>query len=71
MKHLKTFDSEAEQSSFRVSSNYVEPHVSCISDATGIKYNRNKYKLENFWGTNGNTGVLPDKILVMDANHYV
>ena len=38
--YLKLFDTVSEQNTFRNGNSYVEPHVSCLSDGSNIKYNK-------------------------------
>lgn len=38
--YIKLFNTVSAQTAFMNSENYVEPHVSCISDGTSVKYNK-------------------------------
>lgn len=42
MKYLKVFETEALQNQFRSSENYIQPHVSCLTDGSNVKYNRTR-----------------------------
>lgn len=68
MKYLKVFETEAARNTFKASANYIEPHVSCLSDGTSVKYN--KSNIERFWTEKGNTCSLPDKFLIMEEGAY-
>lgn len=37
--YLKLFDTVSEQNTFRNGSSYIQPHVSCLSDGSSVKYN--------------------------------
>lgn len=39
-KYLKIFDSVEDQTEFRNSVNYLEPHVSCLDGGESLKYNK-------------------------------
>lgn len=68
MEYLKVFDTAANQTAFRMGENYEEPHVSCLTNGSNIKYNRNY--IENLWVENENTNPLPDKALILDRPLY-
>lgn len=62
--YLKLFDTVSEQNTFRNGSSYVEPHVSCLSDGSGVKYNK-------YFDANGYSYVdlgLPSGILWATCN---
>ena len=62
--YLKLFDTVSEQNTFRNGSSYVEPHVSCLSDGSSVKYNK-------YFNANGHTYVdlgLPSGILWASCN---
>lgn len=63
-KHIHLFKTEAQFSNEYTGSAYTEPWVSLTKTVDRVDYNKRPGIIQELWNKLGNTGTLPDKVII-------